>query len=225
MKRIVSLFIVLAILACVVSGCKKMPGVDPDVQPELCFSHYKELTDLYGTSKWDTLKAFGIDQQEITNYGPDRYGIPRTEEYAGINFDITLMFGKESHFCSVDYQAAYQFPEDEMKLLEDIVTISKQLISDLGEASDTSFVFNWAEVYLDQKWDRDIAYWQDISVLKRLMDEGFQGTLLRWNLTPVASEPVKAELEKYHGDEDLHSLSFSVMFNENDNTAILDILY
>lgn len=221
MKRVLCLCI--AVLMSVLSGCTKEPTVAADVLPQLYFSHYGEFTDLYGTPCMDTLDALGVDLHEVNIIHEDRLGIPKTESYAGVEFAVYLQFGgDDSHLCGVDNQATYQYPEDEEKLLRDIVTISKSLIKDFGEASDVSFVFNWVQIKLKEAWNRDIAYWQDIQVLKRLFDEGFDGELLYWNMTPL--DTVKEELKSY-GDEGGHSLSFSVSIDKYNGTATLSIVY
>lgn len=224
MKRVLCLcFVAIMLLALV--GCTEAPTVGSDVQPEMHFSSYKELTDMYGIPRVDTLEALGVDLQDVSITHEDRLGIQNSEMYAGISFEIYLLFsGEDSHLCGVDNEATYQYPEEEEKLIRDIVAISKSLIKDFGAATDTSYAFNWVEVKLKEDWNRDIAYWQDMQVLKRLLDEGFDGELLYWDLTPVASTTIQEELKNY-GDEGRHSLSFSVSIDKNSGTATLSISY
>lgn len=224
MKKVLCLCLTVIYLLSLV-GCARKPAVNSDIQPEKHFTYYKELTDMYGMFRVDVFELLQVDLQEVTIIHEDRLGIPRTERYAGVDFAIFLQFGgNDSHFHGVDNEITYQYPEDEEKLLRDIVSISKSLINDFGTATDTSYVFNWVEVKLKEKWNRDITYWQDIQVLKRLFDEGFDGELLYWDLTPVASSAIQEELKSY-GEQGRHSLSFSVSIDEHNDTARLNICY
>ena len=196
-----------------------MPAVDKNVKPEQHFSQYKKLSDLYGTPWRDTLKALNIDLQEVNADGLSNVGIPMQDTYAGVTFDIALRFGGEDeHLRRVEYTATYQYPENEMQMLQDLVKINRELISDFGKASDTSFLFNWAEKVLGETWNRDISYWQDTQILKRLLDEDYNGTLLLWNLSSVAPEHIK-EL----GVDT--SLSVYVSVQKDEGTAVITINY
>ena len=160
MKRIISLIVAVLVLAAFLTGCNKMPAVDKSVKPEKYFGQYKTLTDLYGTPWRDTLKKLNVDFQELNTEGLNNVGIPLQEIYADITFNTALRFaGEDNHLRGVNYTATYQYPEDEVKLLRDLVKINRELISDFGAASDTSFVFNWAEKKLGEKWNRDIPFW------------------------------------------------------------------
>lgn len=219
MRRILSLLLAILIIVSSMGGCKKMPAVDKNIKPEQHFSQYQMLTDLYGTPWRDTLKALNIDLQDVNADGLNNVGIPLQDTYAGITFDIALRFGGEDeHLRRVEYTATYQYPEDEMQLLQDLVKINRELISDFGKASDTSFLFNWVEKKLGEVWNRDIAYWQDIQVLKRLLDEEYSGTLLHWNLSSIAPERIKKM------DIDT-SLSIYVSIQETEGIAVITINY
>ena len=219
MKRILLLILAIMLILSAVVGCKKMPAVDKNVKPEAHFSHYQALTELYGTTWRDTLKKLNIDLQELDAEGLNYVGVPMQETYADIMFDVALRFGGEdNHLCGVEYTATYQYPDEEGKLLQDIVKINRALISDLGEPSDTSVVFNWAEKRMGEKWNRDIKYWQDTQVLKRLLDDGYDGRILLWNLNSVAPAHFEA-LEIEHG----LSVSFSV--HNDAGTAVITISY
>lgn len=208
-------------------GCGKEPGVDPSVDPGKIFTHYNELTRHYGTvGRMETLNALGIDLQMVDIQNPDRLGLPLTETYAGVQFDTYICFsGKDTHFSGVEYLAEYRFPEEKDKLIADILALSDQLIKDFGEATDTSYVFNWAETMLKEEWNREIAYWQDPAVLDRLIDEEFCGELLWWNLTPVASETILKELESYDNKDAVHGLLFDLMADEVDGIVTISLWY
>ena len=217
MKRMVCLLIALAFL---LVGCNKMPTVSDDVKPEEHFAHYKTLTELYGTARMDTFKALNVAQKDIVIYHDERLGIPQKESYAGIDFNIWLRF-INSKLSGVEYEATYQYPDEKDKMLQDLVTINKALVKDFGEASDTSIVFNWVEAYLDEKWDRDIAYWRDASVLVRLVDSDFSGSLLYWDMTNIASKTVKETL----GEDRRHGLSIRFFINEQEGFASVSVEY
>lgn len=219
MKRIISLFVVALIVISLLCGCNKMPSVDKNIKPEAHFSQYKTLTDLYGTPWRDTLTKLDIDLQEINADGLTNVGIPLKETYADIVFDIALSFsGDEAHLRRVTYSATYQYPQDEGKLLKDLVKLNRELIFDFGEPSDTSMVFNWAEKRMGQTWNRDIPFWQDTQILKRLLDDRYSGYLLLWNLSSVAPEHFETlDIE--------HSLSIYVSINEDEGTADIIINY
>jgi hypothetical protein len=223
----IACFFVLIIMVGILSGCGKEPGVDPNVDPGKIFTHYNELTRYYGTAgRMETLNALGMDLQLVNIQNPDRLGLPLTETYAGVQFDVYICFsGKDTHFSSVEYIAEYRFPEEKDKLIADILAVSDQLIKDFGDATDTSYVFNWAEVMLKEEWNRDIAFWQDPAVLDRLIDEEFCGELLWWNLTPVASETILKELESYGDKDAVHGLLFDLMANEIDGIVTISLWY
>lgn len=219
MKRIISLFLAILLVLPAAGGCKKMPAVDKNVKPGEHFSQYDKLTQLYGTPWRDTLKELNVGLQELNADGLNNVDIPLQETYADITFDIALCFGgANEHLRRIEYTATYQYPEAEEQLLRDLVKINRELISDFGKASDTSFLFNWAEKKLGEEWNRDIAYWQDTQVLKRLLDEDYTGTLLLWNLSSVTPKHIK--------DLDIeHSLSIYVSIQEDEGTAVITINY
>jgi len=218
MKRILSLFITILLVLSLASGCKKMPAVDKNIKPGEHFSQYDKLVQLYGTPWRDALKELDIDIQDVKLDGLNM-GIPLQDTYADIDFDIMLRFGGEGEYLyDVEYTATYQYPEDEVKLLRDLVKINRELISDFGKASDTSFVFNWAEKMLGEEWNRDISYWQDMQILKRLLDEEYSGYILFWNLDSVATQNIK-DMGVTHG------LSVHVYINQDDGTADITISY
>lgn len=220
MRRIISLLIALLLMVSVFAGCNEMPTVDKSVKPEEHITLYKKLTDLYGVPWRDVLKELSVDLQQISAEGLNYVGIPMKENYAGLEFDVFLRFGgDDEHLLGVEYTATYQYPEDEARMLRDLVKINRELISDFGAASDTSLVFNWAEKRMGEKWNRDIAYWQDVQVLKRLLDNDYSGTLLLWNLNSVAPEQVKTL-----GRDHSLSVSFNIL-SEEDNTAVITINY
>lgn len=219
MKKILSVLVVIFLLVSALSACNQRPAVDKSVKPEEHFSHYKILTDLYGTPWRDVLKKLNIDLQEINADGLNYVGIPLQETYAGISFDIALRFnGDANPLRGVEYTASYRYPEEEGELLRDLVKINRQLIADFGSASDTSYVFNWTEKHMGEEWNREIPYWQDVQVLKRLLDADYSGNLLLWNLSSIAPKHIK-DLEI------VHSLSISFYVNQDEGTALITINY
>lgn len=228
-KRIVCLLVAAIMLICVLSACNQMPIVDKNVKPEEHFSLYKKFTDLYGTPWREALPKLELNQQELDLNGLNHVVLPWKERYAGIDFETALRFvGDDNHLGGVEYSVTYQYPEDEEKLLRDMVHISRELLADFGEASDTSFAFNWVEMYLGEQWNRDISYWQDIQVLKRLLDAGFEGSVLVWNMTPVAGEAVREELKRFNNVPGVvggHYLTYSVHFGEDEGTVVLTLTY
>lgn len=229
MKKSFRGFLVIVLLVWMVSmfGCGKEKGVDPSVRPEMFFSLYDDLTQHYGTvGRTDTLKVLNIDLQQVNIENPDHLGLPLKDTYAGLEFDVYICFsGKDDHFSGVEYQLVYQYPEEKEKLLADILTLSKQMTEDFGPATDTSYVFNWAEKKLHEQWNRDIAYWQDPAVLDRLLEEEFSGELLWWNLTPVATESILKELETYGDKDATHGLLLDLMVSEYNGTVTISIWY
>lgn len=219
MKRILSLLLAILLVLSVVSGCKKMPAVDKNIKPGEHFSQYDKLTRLYGTPWRQVLEALDIGMEELEADGLTHVGVPIREEYANITFDTVLRFnGKDNSLSRVEYSATYQYPEEEEKLLQDLVKINRELIADFGKPSDTSFLFNWVEKKMGEQWNRDIAYWQDAQILKRLLDEDYDGNLLLWNLSSVAPEHMK-EL----GLDT--SLSIYVSVQKEEGTAVITINY
>lgn len=225
MKRSVSLFLAMIMTLLCLPGCNKAPSVDKSVRPEQIFSCYKTLTDQYGVSISKTLENINIDPQTVINDGSAVFGIPWEEEYAGISFDVGLYFGTGEQFSGVRYKSMYTYPEDEYQLLQDAVAVCKQLISDFGDKLDATFAFNWVEVYLNEEWDRDIRYWEDTSVLKRLLDEGYSGPLLAWDITPVCGDHVKSYLQELYGKDGRRSLMISINVDEDQGLAYLEIMY
>lgn len=219
MRRMICIFMAVTLWVCALSGCNKMPAVDKDVKPEQHLSQYKQLTELYGTPWRDVLTQLEIDLQELDTEGLNHVGVPIQENYAGLVFDTYLRFdGEENSLCGVTLSATYQYPEDEAVFLRDVAKVCRELIADLGDPSDTSIVFNWVEKVMGETWNRDIAFWQDVQILKRLADQDYSGTLVLWNLSSVASETVlKAN--------DGHSLSVSFSIREEEGIAVLDITY
>ena len=219
MKHILSFFLTILLVISVVSGCRKLPTVEKNLKPGEYFSQYDKLTQLYGTPWQETLEKLGISMQELDTEGLNYVGVPLQEIYAGIPFKTALRFGGEgSSLMRVEYTASYKYPEDEEKLLRDIVKINRELIADFGKASDTSLVFNWAEKSLGEEWNRDIAYWQDMQILKRLLDADYDGTLLLWNLSSVAAENVqKIQTE--------HCISVGISINHEADVAVITISY
>lgn len=219
MKRIL-LFLLTSLLAIsIVSGCKKMPTVDKSLKPGECFSQYDKLTHLYGKPWQQALKELGISMQELDAEGLNYLGVPLQENYAGISFKTALRFGGEDNsLIGVEYTASYNYPEEEEKLLRDLVMINHELIADFGKSSDSSLVFNWAEKILGEKWNRDIAYWQDMQILKRLLDADYDGTLLRWNLSSVAEENVQKTRTE-------HFMSVGISIDREADIAVITIGY
>lgn len=219
MRKLIALIIAVLLTFPVFSGCNKMPAVDKNVKPEAHLSQYKTLTDLYGTPWREVLEKLDISMDEIDTEGLEYVGIPLKESYAGIEFATALRFGGEgSRLRNVEYSATYKYPDEEVKLLQDLVELNRKLIADFGKASDTSIVFNWAEKMLGEEWNRDIAYWQDRQVLKRLLDEGYDGRILYWNLSSVDSENIK----KIHED---HGLSVDISIREEEGIAVITVSY
>ncbi len=225
MKRAISLILAIIMVLPCLTGCNKLPAVDKSIQPEQIFSHYRTLTDQYGLSISQTLNNLKIDPQTLINNGSAVFDIPWDEEYAGITFDIGLNFGTGEQFTGVHYKAEYQYPDDELRLLQDTVAVSKQMISDFGDKLDATYVFNWVEAYLQEEWDRDIRYWEDISVLKRLLDEDYAGALLTWDITPVCGEHVKSYLHENYGKDSRHCLFLSIHVDKEQGLAYVEITY
>lgn len=219
MKRILAMLVVCLLAVSIFTGCNTKAAVDKNVKPEEHFSQYKVLTDLYGTPWRDVLTQLKIDKQELKTDGLNYVGIPLQDTYADITFDVFLRFrGEDNHLTGVEYAAEYSYPENEEQLLRDLVRINRKLIADFGDPSNTSPVFNWVEKYMGEKWNRAIPYWQDMQVLKRLLDNDYMGSLLLWNLETVASE----ETLKYDVD---HSLAVMVAIDAENGTASIILSY
>lgn len=219
MKRLICILLVCVLLIGGLSGCNEMPAVDKSVKPEEHLSQYKKLTDLYGTPWRDVLSKLDIDLQELDTEGLNHVGVPIQENYAGLEFDTYLRFGgDENYLCGVTLSATYQYPDEEERFLRDTVAVCRELISDFGDPSDTSIVFNWVEKYMGEQWNRDIQFWQDVQVLKRLADSDFSGTLLFWNLIPVAGEAVLKTNDEF-------GLSVCFSIQEEEGIAVLNITY
>lgn len=220
MKRYILIVLAMCMLFLTCAGCGRR-GVDPDVKPEMYFSQFREFTDLYGKERMAALDVLGVDLQEVENISDNRWGINRRESYAGMEFEISAIFrGKENLFSGVYMERTYQFPEEKDDLIMDAVAVCKQLNADFGVATDNSYFFNWVSMMMGEDWNRDIKFWQDPFVIKRVVDENYAGTLLAWDLTPVASTAIKQHL----GDT-RHGLACSLHINESDGEAYLTITY
>lgn len=224
-KRI-TCFAIALLLALSAAGCGRA-GVDPDLKPGQYFSNFDWLTQLYGTPRMDTPAALGFDLQQVENISDSRWGFPITEQYAGLEFDISASFrGKEYLFSGVYMERSYAYPEDEQALIRDTTEVCKQLCYDFGPATDNSYFFNWVEVMLGEKWNEDVKFWQDAWVLKRVVDEQFSGVLLMWDLTPVATPAVQEALERLDPlGEGLHALVCSIQIDDHNGIATLTLTY
>ena len=222
MKRLIATLFAVSFTLSLLAGCTRT--VSDDVEPEKCFSHYAELTALYGTPRMDTPAALGFDLQAVENISDNRWGFPIEEEYADLNFDISINFsGKDYHFSGVCMERVYKLPEEETDLLMDAANVCKQLSFDFGKPNDTSYFFNWVEAMMGEEWNRDIKFWQDPSLLKRVVDEDFSGNLVTWDLTPVATTTIKKELESY--DDRRHTLTCNIYVDRFNDSATLWICY
>ena len=223
MKRFISLAICLCVLLMAVAGCGKIPAVDKNLKLENYFSQYRTFTELYGTPRMDTPAALGIDLQKIENISENRWGMPIQEEYCGFMFDISAMFrGVEPRFSGVMMTKTYAYPNDADQIAMDAAELCKQLVMDFGTASDTSFFFNWVDVMLGEEWNRDIKFWQDPQVLLRVINAEYGGSLLVWDLSPVASQAVKNHTKSLGSR---HTLTCSLHIYATEGRAELTIAY
>lgn len=224
-KRIIAFFLVFAVL--LLSGCgEKKYKVKKDFAPGELFSFYDTYASLVGTAgRNEVLNALKIDLQEVNIENGDHLGIPLKENYAGMDFDIYLMFGhNNAQFMGVDYRREYAYPGDREKMVEDIQTVCSRLAANVETQPNTSFVFNWAETYLKEDWDREIKVWEDASILRRLMNEEYNGSLMLWDMTDVAGDSVKEYL-KTRGSDAVHTLSVSIYISEYNGLGYIEIRY
>ena len=219
MKQVIAFLVAVLLIAFTLFSCNQLPAVDKDMNPQAFFSQYEVLTSLYGTPWRDTLEKIGVGLSDVTADGLSNVLIPQKEDYAGVTFDVFLRFGgSDNHFSGVRYSATYADPEDEEQMLRDLVKINRKLIDDLGDSFDTSFVFNWVENSMGENWNREIPYWQDMQVIKRLIDNDFGGYLLRWNLDSIANAQIKSLGVK-------HSLRIDATIDKQEGTATISIYY
>lgn len=222
LKRLVCAVICLCILIAA-AGCGKIPAVDPDLKMEDYFSQYTRFTELYGTPRMDTPAALGVDLQQIENISENRWGMPIQEEYGGFTFDVSTMFrGAEYCFSGVMMTKTYAYPEETDEIAMDTAKLCKQLVTDFGDASDTSFFFNWVDVMLGEEWNREIKFWQDPFVLLRVIEAEYGGSLLVWDLSPVASQTVKNHTKSLGFR---HTLTCSLHIYATEGRAELTIAY
>lgn len=221
MKRTLFVLVVVCILLGIVAGCDRTKAVDP----ALHFSRYSQLTELFGTERMATPEALGFDLQQVENISDSRWGFPITEEYAGLEFDISTMFsGADYHFAGVYMERAYAYPEEKDELIFDTVTVCQRLCADFGPATDSSYFFNWVEVMLGEQWNEDVKFWQDAWVMERVVDAEYGGTLLWWDITSVATPAVMNELESL-GSDAVHALVCSMHIDAYNGSAVLTIAY
>lgn len=225
MKRFFCFAIVLLITVSV-AGCGR-PKVDPNLMPGQFFSNYDLLTQLYGTPRMDTPNALGFDLQQVENISDSRWGFPITEQYSELEFDVSVLFkGKENLFAGVYMERTYEYPAESETLIYDAVEVCKQLCNDFGPATDNSYFFNWVEVRLGEQWNKDVKFWQDAWVLKRVVDEKYSGLLLVWDLTPIASAPVQQTLDSLGSNgRGIHALACSMQIDADNGIATLTITY
>lgn len=225
LKRIACFAIVL-LMVLSAAGCSR-PRVDPNLKPGQYFSNYDRLTQLYGTPRMDTPAALGFDLQQVENISDNRWGFPITEQYAGRDFDVSVIFGgKEKLFSGVYMERSYEYPADSDTLIYDTVEVCKQLCNDFGPATDNSYFFNWVEVKLGEQWNEDVKFWQDAWVLKRVVDEKYSGLLLVWDLTQIAPIAVQQTLDGLSSTGGgMHTLVCSIQIDDYSGTATLTITY
>ena len=216
----------LTVSLLIFSGCSKKYQVRKDFDPGEIFSYYHKLTSLIGTvGRNEVLRALDVDLQQVNIENGDHIGLPLKESFAGLDFDIYLTFGHQNaQFMNVDYRRTYDYPQDREKMIEDLQTVCTRLAAIVETKPNTSFVFNWAETFLKEEWDRDIAVWQDASILRRLMAEEFNGSLMWWDMTHIAGESVRAYL-KTRGSDAAHTLGVSFYVSEYNGIGYIEIHY
>ena len=224
-RRIYCFAMVLSLLLAG-TGCGR-PRVDPSLKPGDFFSHYDRLTELYGTPRMDTPAALGLDLQQVENISDSRWGFPIKEKYAGLEFDVSVLFGgKERLFSGVYMERSYAYPADSELLICDAAEVCKKLCGDFGPATDNSYFFNWVEVMLGEKWNEDIKFWQDPGVLERVVEEQYSGPLLVWDITSVAPMAVRETLDGIAPNgKGFHALTCSIQIDEYNDVATLMITY
>ncbi len=224
LRKVFVFLLVLTLLT--LPGCSEKYQVRDDFAPGEIFTYYDELTSLVGTvGKNEVLDALEIDLQQVNIENRDHIGLPMKESFAGLDFDIYLTFGhNNAQFMNVDYRRTYAYPQDQEKMIEDLQTVCARLTAAVETQPNTSFVFNWAETILKEEWDRDIVVWQDASILRRLMAEEFNGSLMWWDMTHVAGESVKEYL-KTRGSDAVHSLGLSFYVSEYNGIGYIEVHY
>lgn len=220
MKRFCAAVLAIGLILVGCAGCGNN-GVDPGVKLGAYFTQYDLHTQCYGMERMAALEALGVDLQDVENISHNRWGFSKTDEYAGLHFAVSGLFrGKEYSFSGVYMEKSYKYPEDKTVFLLDTVKVCRQLTNDIGPATDTSYFFNWISAMMGEDWNRDIKFWQDPKVLERVVNEGYSGSLLSWDLSAVASQTVKNAL-----GEAKHALVCSIQVSEENGTAALVITY
>lgn len=223
-KKLFALLLIPALL--ILPGCGEKYQVRKDFAPGEIFSYYDTLTSLIGTiGRNEVLNALDVDLQDVNIENGDHIGLPMKESFAGLDFDIYLTFGhSNAQFMNVDYRREYAYPQDQEKMIEDLRTVCAKLSAVVETQPNTSFVFNWVETFLKEEWDRGIVVWQDAAILRRLMDEEYNGSIMYWDMTHIAGETVKAYL-KTRGSEAAHTLGVSIYVSDYNGIGYIEIHY
>ncbi len=207
------------------SGCTKKTVTD-DNRPGKYFANYDTLTALYGTGKMDTLKALGIEANDVEflNENYDYFIIHRVEKYADMELDIILGY-RESVLASVENRKTYTYPDELEQAVNDAVKVGRQLAADLGKPHQVDTWNDWYEEEYDVEMDEKTPAYQSAEQIKAFLDGGMGGTIMVWDMTSFACDAVQAQVELYKSKwgSYTHDVTFAIC--RFDNEIILSINY
>lgn len=221
-KRVLTILFAAILL---LSGCTKNK-VTEDHRPGKYFSNYDTLTALYGTGKMDTLKALGIDANDVDflNENYDYFIIHRTERYAGLELDIILEFNESSLF-GVENRKIYRYPDELEQAANDAVQVGKQLATDLGKPHQVDVWNDWYEEEHNIEMDEKTPAYKSSDQIKAFLEGEMGGTIMVWDMTSVACDAVKTQVKQYKvkWDSYAHRVTFGIY--RIDNEIVMSICY
>ena len=194
-KKLLSVCVVVAILF---TGCSFFhKKIADENHPKKHFSQYGSLTAVYGTGKTDTLTALGISPNEVVfdSDNNNRLIIPFTEVYADVEFSILLLYNF-SKLYQVNNIKTYRYPDELDQAIEDAMRIAKQLEKDLGKPHVVDSWNDWYEEEYDVEMDQKTPAYQDSEQIREFLDAGLGGGIMSWDMTAVACEAVRTELDE-----------------------------
>lgn len=182
MKKVTCIIALLAILMSLVSGCS-----GKEKHP----SNYDQLTALMGQSREAVCTQLGLTEDDLEEDPkiPGECKTPVQIEYAGVDFDLVLIFDiLEDLFIGFRYRATYEAaPETAAK---DTVTVAKHLSKTMGKPYYTK-----KDILISDQTQADLqAIFSD-------SDSDFFSSTNHWDLTEGAGSEIKEHMEHVRNTE------------------------
>ena len=218
-KKLLSMWIVVAILF---TGCSFFhKKIADENHPKKYFSQYETLTAVYGTGKTDTLTALGISPNDVIfdSDNNNRLIIPFTEIYSNVEFNILLLYNF-SKLYRVNNIKTYRYPDELDQAIADVMKIAKQMEKDLGKPHEVDGWNDWYEEEYDIEMDQKTPAYKDAEQIKAFLEAGLGGGIMSWDMTAVACDAVKTELEERNTKSDFEYKHNVVLWIDRSEDAI-----